>query len=137
MILNLSINSLIDIGQAEGAFIQGLGFMFLEKVDYEKQTGKLLTDGTWDYYPPLSKDIPVDFRVSFLENSPNPVGVIGAKCVGEPPLVLSLSALFACKRAIEAARQEYGNVEFFNLDTPILHETIQKLCLPNFSIFDL
>jgi hypothetical protein len=52
-------------------------------------------------------------------------------------LVLSISALFACKRAIEAARLENENNELFNLDTPISHATIQKLCSPNYSNFDL
>ena len=102
--------------------------MFLENIKYDSQTGKLLTDGTWEYYPPLSKDIPVDFRVSFLENSPNPVGVLGSKCIGEPPLVLSLSAYFACKRAIEAARLEIGINHHFALDTPITAEKIRSLC---------
>ena len=111
--------------------------MFLENIEYDSQTGKSISDGTWEYYPPLSKDIPVDFRVSFLENSPNPVGILGAKCIGEPPLVLSVAALLACKRAIEAARLENGNKEFFNLDTPVSHETIQMLCGTNYSNFDL
>ena len=131
------MNPLIDIGQAEGAFTQGLGFMFLEKIKYDEETGKSISDGSWEYYPPLSKDIPVDFRVSFLENSVNPVGVLGAKCIGEPPLVLSLSAYFACKRAIEAARFENGNHTFFGLDTPITTEEIQTLCLNSISNFSL
>jgi xanthine dehydrogenase/oxidase len=102
--------------------------MFLEKIKYEKETGKSISDGTWEYFPPLSKDIPVDFRVSFLENSHNSVGVLGSKCIGEPPLVLSLSVYFACKRAIEAARLEIGNPDYFALDTPITAENIQSFC---------
>jgi xanthine dehydrogenase/oxidase len=128
---------LIDIGQAEGAFTQGLGFFFLEKIKYDKENGQSISHGTWDYFPPLRKDIPIDFRVSFLENSPNPNGILGAKAIGEPPLVLSLSAYFACKRAIEAARLETGVCEPFGLSSPITSETIQLLCLTNSSHFRL
>ena len=128
---------MIDIGQAEGAFIIGLGFFFMEKIQYDNENGALLTNGTWEYFPPLAKDVPIDFRVSFLENSPNPVGVLGAKCVGEPPLVLSVSAYFACKRAIEAARLETNCIEPFSLSTPVTAETIQKFCLLNLKEFIL
>ena len=126
---------MIDIGQAEGAFTQGLGFFFLEKIKYNKECGSSISNGTWEYYPPLAKDIPIDFRVSFLENSINPVGVLGAKCIGEPPLVLSLSAYFACKRAIESARAEIGNKESFGLDSPVTPEKVQELCLTS-SLFN-
>jgi xanthine dehydrogenase/oxidase len=132
-----SLNGLIDIGQAEGAFAIGLGFFFLEKIRYDPENGRCLTEGTWDYLPPLVKDMPVDFRVAFIEDSPNPVGVLGAKCVGEPPLVLSVSALFACRRAIEAARLEIGVTGHFDLDTPVTPERIQSLCLTKFINFNL
>ena len=88
-----------------------------------------------EYKPPSSKDIPIDFRVTLLKNAPNPVNVLGSKgivilvilfcssCVslslyagvGEPPLVMSCSALFAAKRAIESSRAEIGNRDFFSL----------------------
>ena len=59
------MNGELDVGQAQGAFVMGLGFWLLEKVRYNPETGKLLTNGTWEYKPPMSKDIPIDFRITF------------------------------------------------------------------------
>jgi xanthine dehydrogenase/oxidase len=59
----LPLNPRLDLGQAQGAFVQGLGYMFTEEVLFDDQ-GRLLTDGTWEYKPPCSHTIPVDFRVS-------------------------------------------------------------------------
>ena len=49
---------------------------------YDPDTGRCLTNGTWEYKPPTTKDIPVDLRITFLKNNPNPLGVLGSKCVG-------------------------------------------------------
>jgi xanthine dehydrogenase molybdopterin-binding subunit B len=57
------LNPLLDLGQAQGAFVQGLGFMFTEEILFDDD-GRLLTDGTWEYKPPCSHTIPVDLRVS-------------------------------------------------------------------------
>jgi xanthine dehydrogenase/oxidase len=59
----LPLNPRLDLGQAQGAFVQGLGYMFTEEVLFDDE-GRLLTDGTWEYKPPCSHTIPVDFRVS-------------------------------------------------------------------------
>ena len=45
----------MDIGQVEGAFMMGVGFWLSEKMNYDKTTGLLLTDGTWEYKPPASQ----------------------------------------------------------------------------------
>ncbi len=59
----LPLNPLLDLGQAQGAFVQGLGYMFTEEILFDDD-GRLLTDGTWEYKPPCSHTIPVDLRVS-------------------------------------------------------------------------
>ena len=59
----LPLNPLLDLGQAQGAFVQGLGFLFTEEILFD-DAGRLLTDGTWEYKPPCSHTIPIDFRVS-------------------------------------------------------------------------
>ena len=74
-----SINPLIDIGQCQGAFVMGLGYWLMERICYDPETGRNLTSGTWEYHPPTTKDIPVDFRINFLKDAPNPLGVLGAK----------------------------------------------------------
>lgn len=107
----------------------------MEKITYDPITGKTLSNGTWEYKPPTSKDIPQDFRITFLSNNPNPLGVLGAKCVGEPPLCLSISAMFAVKRAIEAARGEANNNSFFVLNSPATVEKVQLSCLTDYTQF--
>lgn len=74
-----SMNPELDVGQVEGAFMMGLGMWLTEKLIHDPQTGRNLTNGTWEYKPPCSKDIPVDFRVSLLKNAPNPLGVLRSK----------------------------------------------------------
>ena len=132
-----SLNPEIDIGQAEGAFMMGIGFWLFEKAKYDPDTGKLLTNGTWEYKLPLARDIPIDFRITLLKNSPNPIGVLGSKCVGEPPLCLSPSVAFAVKHAIEAARVEIGQDQFFQFDSPSTVEMIQQMCLVDYNQFKL
>lgn len=131
------LNGEIDIGQAEGAFVMGMGFWLHEKARYDPQTGLCLTNGTWEYKPPSTKDIPLDFRVRFMKNNPNPVGFLGSKAIGEPPLCLSPSIAFAAKRAIEAARSEVKNTSFFSLDSPATVDQIQKYCLVDYTQFKL
>jgi len=113
----------------------GIGFWLFEKVRYDPDTGRLLTNGTWEYKPPTSRDIPVDFRITFMDKNPNPLGVLGSKCIGEPPLCLTPSVAFSVKRAIEAARVEINNKDIITLNSPATVEAIQQLCLVDFSQF--
>ncbi|CAF0756244.1 unnamed protein product [Brachionus calyciflorus] len=130
-------NPEIDLGQAEGAFVMGMGFWLTEKIKHDPKTGILLTNGTWEYKPPTTKDIPIDFRINFLKNNPNPVGILGSKAIGEPPLCLTPCVAFAVKRAIEAARKEINKDEFFSLNSPATVDSIQQLCLVDYRQFKL
>lgn len=69
----------VDIGQIEGAFVMGLGLYLTEALVFNKDNGELLTNRTWTYKPPGVKDVPIDFRVSFLRKSSNPFGVLRSK----------------------------------------------------------
>lgn len=113
----------------------GIGYILLEKCIYDPESGQCVNNGTWEYKPPTSRDIPVDFRIKFLENRPNPLGVLGSKAVGEPPLVLSNSVLYALRQAIASARQDRGQTGHFRLDLPASIDCVQEACLINPSEF--
>lgn len=121
------------MGQAEGAFLMGLGYVLLEKSIYDPDTGKCLNNGTWEYKPPMAGDIPVDFRVRLAENKTNVVGVLGSKAVGEPPLILSTSLLLAIRHAIAAARADRGLTGHFQFDLPATVDNVQSACSLDFT----
>lgn len=75
-----SMSPLVDVGQIEGAFVMGLGYWLTEKLVYDRVNGELLTNRTLNYKVPGALDIPIDFRITFLPNSPIPhAGILGSK----------------------------------------------------------
>ncbi|CAH0625212.1 unnamed protein product [Chrysodeixis includens] len=125
--VGLSVSPEIDLGQVEGAFIMGMGYWTCENLVYSK-TGELLTDRTWNYYVPLARDIPQDWRVYFRKNSYSEDIIFGSKCVGEPPICMAVVIALAIREAIVAARTESGipaNV-WFPEDGPY---TVERSCL--------
>ncbi|KAJ6648666.1 Xanthine dehydrogenase, partial [Pseudolycoriella hygida] len=121
-----STNPLIDIGQIEGAFTMGVGYWLTEDLVYDRTTGQLLTNRTWNYKPPGAKDIPVDFRVSLLKNSTNHLIPLRSKAVGEPAVTLAIVVVFALRYALQSARSDSGikNDSWFELTTPATPEVI-------------
>ena len=100
-----SLNENIDVGQIEGGFIQGLGWLTCEELCFS-QEGKLLTTGPSTYKLPGSRDIPRAFNVKLLENAENEEKTIfRSKAVGEPPLLLAISHFLALKEAIKATSE--------------------------------
>ena len=99
------MNESIDIGQIEGGFVQGLGWLTCEELCFS-QEGKLLTTGPSTYKLPGSRDIPKVFNVKLLENADNEEKTIfRSKAVGEPPLLLAISQFLALKEAIKASSE--------------------------------
>lgn len=100
-----SISPLVDIGQIEGAFVMGLGYWLTEKLDYDRQTGELITNRTWTYKVPGAKDIPIDFRIKLLQHVNND-GPFSSKATGEPAFTLAIVVTFALRHAIDAVHMD-------------------------------
>uniref|UniRef100_A0A8B9TVG0 Xanthine dehydrogenase n=1 Tax=Anas platyrhynchos TaxID=8839 RepID=A0A8B9TVG0_ANAPL len=130
MDVGTSLNPAIDIGQIEGAFVQGLGLFTMEELRYSPE-GDLYTRGPGAYKIPAFGDIPTEFYVSLLRDCPNSKAVYSSKAVGEPPLFLSASVFYAIKDAIYSARKESGLTEPFRLDSPATPERIRNACCPS------
>merc|ERR1719445_1982340 len=122
-----SLNPAIDIGQAEGAFVMGLGYYLTEKVIINKRNGQVAHNNTWNYKVPLASDVPHHFSVELLQ-SPFDKGILSSKCSGEPPLCMSTSVFMAVKSAIYAARSEIGLKGFFLLPQPANPSDISIAC---------
>jgi len=91
----------IDIGQVQGGFIQGVGWVTTEELKWSEK-GHLLTHSPDTYKIPTVNDIPKIFNVALLENAPNVGTIRQSKAVGEPPFMLALSVWLAIKDAISA-----------------------------------
>ncbi len=94
-----SINPAIDIGQVEGAFIQGMGWLTLEEL-FWNQDGRLTTHAPSTYKIPAVNDCPARFNTRLFENANHEDTILRSKAVGEPPLLLGFSVLFAIRDAI-------------------------------------
>ncbi|MDU9407577.1 xanthine dehydrogenase molybdopterin binding subunit [Pseudomonas sp. zfem001] len=95
-----SLNPTIDIGQVEGAFVQGMGWLTMEELVWNAK-GKLMTNGPASYKIPAIADMPIDLRVKLVENRKNPEDtVFHSKAVGEPPFMLGIAAWCALKDAV-------------------------------------
>ncbi len=103
------LNPAIDIGQCEGAFIQGMGLVLQEHIAFDPTTAANISTSTWEYKIPTAACIPRVFNVSLLKDSTHPGGVLSSKAMGEPPLLLSASVMCAIRRAVEAARAGLGD----------------------------
>ncbi|HEX5360909.1 MAG TPA: molybdopterin cofactor-binding domain-containing protein, partial [Fluviicoccus sp.] len=99
-----SLDPQTDLGQIEGAVIQGVGWMTSEDLRHD-ETGRLLTDTLASYkIPDLNSAPPVE--VQLLEDDGHPGGVMNSKAVGEPPLVYGLGAWFALQDAMQSWRPD-------------------------------
>ena len=114
-----SVSPLIDRGQIEGGFVQGLGWLTLEELLWDAQ-GRVATAGASTYKLPSWSEMPEHFEVEFLERAAEPGVVFGSKAVGEPPLMLAISAREAIRDAIAA----FGCGGIVELDSPATPERI-------------
>lgn len=97
-----SLNPALDIGQIEGGYIQGMGWMMMEELWWHPQSGRLMTHAPSTYKIPCANDAPAHFDVR-LFGQPNAADTVHrSKAVGEPPLLLSFSVLMAIRDAVAA-----------------------------------
>jgi xanthine dehydrogenase large subunit len=96
-----SLNPAIDIGQVEGAFIQGMGWLTTEQL-WWNDAGKLMTHAPSTYKIPGISDCPEDFRVRLFDNRNVEDSIHRSKATGEPPLLLPFSVFFAIRDAISS-----------------------------------
>ncbi len=115
-----SINPAIDIGQIEGGFVQGMGWLTTEQLMWDDK-GQLSTHAPSTYKIPATGDIPEHFRIDLWPEPNREDNVFGSKAVGEPPLMLAISVFEALKAAIASARG--GAVR---LDAPATAENILR-----------
>ena len=114
-----SLNKNIDIGQVEGALVQGIGWMTLEEIKHSKD-GKLLANTLSTYKVPDLYATPKEIEVQFLENSENRFGPFNSKAIGEPPFMYGIGAYFAILDAMKNARPEKS----FEISAPLTPEKV-------------
>ena len=116
-----SLNPAIDLGQIEGAFVQGQGWLTCEELWWDAK-GRLRTAGPSTYKIPGSRDVPPVFNVKLLDNAPSREATIfRSKAVGEPPLMLATAVWTALKDAIGAVG---GGKVAVRLDAPATPERV-------------
>ncbi|MFJ6070283.1 xanthine dehydrogenase molybdopterin binding subunit [Streptomyces sp. NPDC093065] len=117
-----SLSPMIDIGQIEGGFVQGAGWLTLEDLRWDTgdgpNRGRLLTQAASTYKLPSFSEMPEEFNVTLLENATEEGAVFGSKAVGEPPLMLAFSVREALRQAAAAFGPKGAGVELASPATP-------------------
>ncbi|CAM0905430.1 unnamed protein product [Alopecurus aequalis] len=129
-----SLNPAVDLGQVEGAFVQGIGY-FMSEEYVTNSDGLVISDGTWTYKIPTVDTIPRQFNVELLNSGFHKKRVLSSKASGEPPLLLAASVHCATRYAIAAARKEIycsgsgsSSPPFFELEVPAVMPVVKELC---------
>ncbi len=114
-----SISPIVDRGQIEGGFVQGLGWLTIEELLWDGH-GRLATGGASTYKLPSWSELPEVFNVELLENAAQPGVILGSKAIGEPPLMLAISVREALRDAVAA----FGDARQATFDSPATPERI-------------
>lgn len=129
-----SLNPAVDLGQIEGAFVQGIGFFMLEEYQTNSD-GLVVAEGTWTYKIPTIDTIPKQFNVEILNSGHHQKRVLSSKASGEPPLLLAASAHCATRAAVKEARKQLlswsgqdGFDSTFELKVPATMPVVKEVC---------
>jgi xanthine dehydrogenase large subunit len=121
-----SINPAIDIGQIEGGFIQGMGWLTTEQLVWNDK-GLLTTHAPSTYKIPTAGDVPPHFKVDLWPEPNREDNVFGSKAVGEPPFMLAISVFEALRDAVAQARAAAGQpAAQVQLDAPATPENVLR-----------
>lgn len=132
-----SLNPATDVGQIEGAFVQGVGRVLLEDVVWQLEEpglGRNNTPNTWGYKIPATTTVPLELNVDLYPRDDsaqvpeNPNLLMSAKECGEPPMCLAATVYFAVKHAILDSRSERGKRGWFRLDMPCTVQRVREAC---------
>jgi len=115
-----SLNPALDIGQVEGAYVQGAGWLTTEELVWDDK-GRLRTHAPSTYKIPACSDRPDIFNVALFDNENREDTIYRSKAVGEPPFMLGISALMALSDAVASCGTDYPA-----LDAPATAERIQN-----------
>jgi xanthine dehydrogenase large subunit len=117
-----SLSPLVDLGQIEGGFVQGAGWLTLEDLRWDESAGpargRLTTPSASTYKLPSLSEMPAEFNVTLLERAHESGAVYGSKAVGEPPLMLAFSVREALRDACAAFGPPGRPVELASPSTP-------------------
>lgn len=96
-----SMNEIVDMGQCEGGIVQGIGWMTMEEIVYNKE-GKLLSNALSTYKIPDIYSVPKEITIHHLKTNKDNLAIFRSKAVGEPPLMYGIGAYFALRNAAKA-----------------------------------
>ncbi|KAH7826052.1 xanthine dehydrogenase [Monocercomonoides exilis] len=102
-----SLNPILDAGQVEGGFIQGVGWVTGEEIEYDIATGAMLSD-MHTYAVPLARDVPLELHTTLAHGFRCDENVGASKTTAESPVLLGVSVLMALRHAVNAARRDRG-----------------------------
>uniref|UniRef100_A0A7N0USU0 indole-3-acetaldehyde oxidase n=2 Tax=Kalanchoe fedtschenkoi TaxID=63787 RepID=A0A7N0USU0_KALFE len=130
-----SLNPAVDLGQIEGAFVQGIGFFMTEEY-LSGADETVIADGTWNYKIPTVDTIPKKLNVEIVNSGNHKKRVLSSKASGEPPLLLSASIHCATRAAVREARKQLASwsgideesATLFNLPVPATMPVVKELC---------
>jgi len=114
-----SMNRIIDHGQIEGAVVQGIGWVTMEEIAFNKK-GRLLSNSLSTYKVPDIYSAPKEINIEDLKTEGNENAILKSKAVGEPPFNYGIGAFLAIQNAMKVFRKDY----LLNMNAPITHEKV-------------
>ncbi|MEO9210025.1 MAG: molybdopterin cofactor-binding domain-containing protein [Ginsengibacter sp.] len=114
-----TMNRIIDLGQIEGGVVQGIGWMTMEEIIYDKE-GKLRSNALSTYKVPDIYSVPKKLEIHFLETSKDNLAIFQSKATGEPPIMYGIGSYFAIRNAVKA----FNNQHMPAFDAPFTPEKV-------------